>query len=309
MLVAIAVILPLCVMMASGYVMRKCGVLDDHANTLINKLIYRLFLPMLLFWNSYSSNLATDFDIWLVLFCVIGVLVIFFASIPLANKSEQTPERRSVFVQGILRSNITMFGLPVMTLLYAQTGSSIISILLVFVIPLLNILGVLIFEIYCAKQVNWYVVAFRILKNPLIIALVLGILANLLHISIMDSVLVSIKSMGSVVTPLAFVNLGGSMKLASISKNWRTLSKMVPARILICPLVMVGAGIILGWRNEALASILLMFGCPTAVASIAFTQELGGDVELASDQVLFSTVLSVLTVFLFIFVLKLTGMI
>ncbi len=70
------------------------------------------------------------------------------------------------------------------------------------------------------------------------------------------------------------------------------------------PLIALFFAIILGYRSVELAVVIAAFASPTAVSSMTMAQEMESDYELAGQIVMFGTVLSIFTVFVFIFVLK-----
>ena len=78
----------------------------------------------------------------------------------------------------------------------------------------------------------------------------------------------------------------------------------VSGRLIVSPLVMVSLGTMLGLRNEMLVPVLILFGAPTAVSSFTMAQQMDGDGDLAASIVVFTTALSIITIFLWIFALK-----
>ena len=75
-------------------------------------------------------------------------------------------------------------------------------------------------------------------------------------------------------------------------------------KLVICPLLMVTLGAMLGLRAENLVPVLIFFGAPTAVSSYPMAQQMDGDGELAASLVVFTSALSILTIFIWVFVLK-----
>ena len=72
---------------------------------------------------------------------------------------------------------------------------------------------------------------------------------------------------------------------------------------------MIALGILLGFRNETLVPVMIMFGAPTAVASFTMAQQMEGDGELAAELVVFTSGFAILTIFFWVFVLKQLGFI
>ena len=117
----------------------------------------------------------------------------------------------------------------------------------------------------------------------------------------------TVTDLGRVATPLALVALGGEFKFHKVKGNLKQLIVAVAGKLIVSPLLMVTIGVFLGFRNEMLVPVLLMFGAPTAVSSYTMAQQMGGDGELAGEIVVFATAFSIVTIFLWVFALKQLG--
>ena len=97
------------------------------------------------------------------------------------------------------------------------------------------------------------------------------------------------------------------MDFKKIGGNAKQLAMSVVGRLVLVPCIFLPLAVYLGFRNAELAILLSLFASPTAVSSFSMAQQMGGDDELAGQIVVFNTSLCVLTVFLWIFVLKQIG--
>ena len=113
-----------------------------------------------------------------------------------------------------------------------------------------------------------------------------------------------IDDLSKVATPLALFLLGASIDFSKTGAHVRQLSLCVLAKLVVFPLAAVLAGALMGMRGGELASLLIIFGAPTAVNSAVMAQQMGSDGDLATEAVVFTTAFSALTVFLFVFALK-----
>lgn len=213
-------------------------------------------------------------------------------------------------LQGAFRGNLAMFGIPVLTLVYQGNHLGIVGTLMAFMIPELNILAVLAFEVFGIGKGNWGKVFWKILTNPLIIAVCLGLLCNLLRIPLPAFLDTSIQTMASAMSPLAFVALGASFSFVSMRGHMRQLSAILVGKLILLPLMTILLGIfVIGLRGPSLVSAVTLFASPVAVSSVPMSEEMGGDVALAAEAVVLSTLLGVLSVFVWIFVLAFLNMI
>lgn len=79
-------------------------------------------------------------------------------------------------------------------------------------------------------------------------------------------------------------------------------------RLLVFPGVALSLAALAGLRGPEFAVLISMFATPTAVASFSMAAQMGGDPELAASAVTVTTLLSALTMFLWIFLFKSLGM-
>lgn len=294
---ALNVVLPVCIMMLCGTGLKRSGLLKPEFISAANKLVFRLFLPVSLFRNCYTGDLRDAGYGRMILFCCLCILLMFLLYIPAAKKSSPRDEERSVILQASFRGNLAMFGVPVLSLLYDGENLGVMAILLAFIIPELNILAVLCFEIFSGKKAHLRQLLSHIARNPLILAILAGIACNLLHIRLPVFLNKSLESLSAAATPLSFVLLGASFRIASARSNRSALTVALFGKLLLFPLIAISFGVLLGFRGPALASAVTLFGAPVAVSSVPMAEELGGDTALASEAVVLSTILSVFSIF------------
>ena len=168
----------------------------------------------------------------------------------------------------------------------------------------MNILAVITLETFRGGKPSVKKMLIGIAKNPLIIASVLGVAFNLLNIPLPSAVHKTITDLGKVATPLSLVALGASFTFASAAAFRKQLIVGVSGKLVVCPLIMVTLAVLLGLRAEMLVPVLIFFAAPTAVSSFPMAQQMDGDGELAASLVVFTSTLSILTIFIWIFVLK-----
>ncbi|MBR2948919.1 MAG: AEC family transporter [Lachnospiraceae bacterium] len=307
LIISFNVVLPLFICIALGYFLRRINMYDEPTLKKLNKLCFKVFLPIYLFNNVYTTNLADAFDAKLLLFAVAAILVLFAVLFWLIPKLEKEPSRCGVIVQGIFRSNFALFGLPVAISLCGEEKAGPTSLLVGIIVPVFNVLAVVTLETFRGGKPSVRKIAKGIATNPLIIASLAGILCNLAGLNLPSAVEKSITDLGRVATPLSLVALGGDFKFGRIKGYAKQLLIAVGGKLVLSPLLMITAGVLLGFRNEMLVPILIMFGAPTAVSSYPMAQQMGGDGELAGQIVVFTSGLAILTIFVWIFVLKQMG--
>lgn len=302
---AFNVVLPLFICIVLGYFLRCIGMMPDNVQKSLNKLCFKVFLPIYLFKNMYTTDLQASFDGNLMLFAAVSLVVMWIVLMLLIPLLEKDNSRRGVIIQGIFRANFALYGLPVANSLLGEGGNmGPTSLLVGFTVPIFNILAVVTLETYRGGKPSVKKMLKGIATNPLIIASVLGGLANISGLQLPSAVMKSVSDLGGVATPLSLVTLGASFMFSSVRGYIKALVITVSGRLVIGPLIMVTIAILLGFRQEYLIPLMIIFAAPTAVSSFPMAQQMGGDGKLAASVVVFTTSLSILTIFLWIFALK-----
>jgi len=303
------VVLPLFLNIALGYALRCMHMLDEATQKNLNKLVFKVFLPIYVFNNIYTTNIAVAFQPGLVALTMGGVLAIFAFLMAFVPRIELENAKRGVMIQAIFRSNFVLFGLPVAVSLCGENNVGPTSLLVGFVVPVFNVLAVVCLEAFRGSKPDVKKMLKGIATNPLIIASVLGIVMNLTHIPLLTGVHKSITDLGRIATPLALVALGAGFQFRRIRGYTRQLLICISGKLVLCPLLMLTLAAMLGFRNEMLVPVLALFGSPVATSSYTMAELMGGDGTLAGSLVVLTTTLSIFTMFLFIFGLKQLGLV
>jgi len=305
--ISASVVLPMLIMMCVGYASRASGIITKDTLLKVNKLLFRVFLPILLLRNVYTSDIESAFNGKLMIFalCLItGLYLVIFAVICLLEKDNA---KRGTLVQAIFRSNFIIFGIPVLSTLYGEDSTGVAAVLTAAIVPLYNVLAVVTFEIFRGTKPDIPKILKGIITNPLIIASLLGAIVLFSGIEmpkILDS---AIADIGKIATPLAFVILGGLFNFDSIRGGIRQISIGLLGRLVIFPLIGLSLAVLFGFRGPELAVVMIMSGSPPAVSSFTMAQQMGGDGELAGSLVILGSILSIFTIFVITFILKTLG--
>lgn len=301
-------VLPMCLVMALGYGTRRLGWLRREEISTINKIAFRIFLPCLLYYNIYCSDLSGSFDPLLMAYAVGGVLLTFGLALGYTLLTEKLPERRGVLIQGMFRSNYVIMGIPVATALLGADQLGTVSILIAVIVPLFNMLAVVVLEVFRGQKPKPLHILGQIAKNPLVIDSVLGILTLVAGIRLPHILEQTIQSVSAIASPLQLFLLGAFFQFSGLKTYRRELVTVSIAKLIVSPGLFLGLGALLGFRGVAFVSLIGIFASPTAVNSFTMAQQMGGDAELAGDIVVTTSAASILTMFLWIFLFKSLGM-
>ena len=214
-----------------------------------------------------------------------------------------------MLIQGIGRSNYAIFGIPLVTMMYPEGDLSVAVLMVAVVVPVFNVMStvaLMVFSDKLEKPSPWAIVKGVVL-NPLILGTLAGFLLWWFRIPLPSLLDTPLRKLGSIATPLALFALGASLDFGKARANLKLLIAGVSGRLVWVPLIFLPLAAALGIRDVALASLIAVYASPTSVSSFPMAQQMGGNSDLAGGQVVFTTVFSIITVFLWVLVLKATG--
>ncbi len=299
-------IAPIFILMFLGYGLKKLKVADKKTFDAINKLGFNVFLPVLVFYNIYKTDIASVLNVKLIWFSIVGIIAVFAIGYFVAIISTKDNAKRGVMLQGFFRSNFALLGIPLVGYIYGENSGGLTSLMLGIVIPVFNVLAITALVSFCGGQgkVNIWQILKGIIKNPLIIGCLVGMAFLLTGIKLPGLLEKSVKDISSVATPLAIIVLGAEFEYSTIKESLKELLITVSARLVFVPLIMIPIAVLLGFTGEELVCILITFASPAAVSSFTMAQQMGGDEHLAAHIVIMSSAFCLITLFGWIFVLS-----
>lgn len=298
------VVSPLCLTMGLGYFLKYLKMFDEDSLNIMNNVAFKVFLPLLLFYNVYNTNMGNIIDFKLMMFVFICILVLFgflFFFIPIIEKDNS---KRGVMIQGVFRSNFVLFGIPVATSILGEGNIGSIALLIGVVVPTYNLLAVICLETFRGGKINIANMIKGVITNPLIIAGVIGIIFFTLKIKLPTFIETTVKDISKIATPLSLILLGASFSFSDVKKYIKETSIVTISRLIIVPLIFVTLGYYVGYRHADLLGIMIIFAAPAAVSSFQMAKQMDGDADLAGQIVVFTSAFSIVTVFFWIFTLK-----
>ncbi|MBU3190170.1 AEC family transporter [Clostridium bowmanii] len=305
---SVNVVLPLIIMMSLGWVLKYLKVCDENFFKTANKLTFKLFLPLMLFNNIYSGDIKSSFNIRLIVFVVASILITVILMTLIVPRLEKQNSNRGVLIQALFRSNYILFGVPVCMNLFGQADIGITSMLAVFVVPLYNFLSVVVLFIYANKgnseNMEIKKTAMDIVKNPLILACVIGIATASIGIKLPNVLEKTITDISKIATPFALIILGGDFGIKDAVKNIKYIVWVSVFKLIVIPGIIILSAILIGFRQVELGVLLSIFASPIAIASYIMAQNVKSNDELAGQLVATTTILSSFTIFFFILILK-----
>ena len=130
--------------MVLGYVLNRIGWFDDDLAEKVNKFVFRIPLPVMLFIQLATIDIRKAWDTKFVLFCFgitcLSILLAWLLSFALKKR-----ELRGEFVQAAYRSSAAILGVAFITNIYGS--SAMAPLMIIGAVPLYNIMAVVVLEL------------------------------------------------------------------------------------------------------------------------------------------------------------------
>ncbi|MBQ7335195.1 MAG: AEC family transporter [Clostridia bacterium] len=320
---ALNAVAPIVIMVAIGYLLKKIGFMNEMFAKMANKLVFRVFLPSMLFLNVYKIDDLGGMDFGYVAYVLVALAVIFLLALPAVLMLTKVPGRRGALLQASFRSNYALIGIPLAQSLFGAEGVTVATLLSAVTIPMLNILAVISLSVFhdggekpSVKKILWNIVKNPLIDSVLIGLAVLGLRAIFVHtgnsfrLTDITPVYTVLGYLSNMATPMALLVLGAQFEFSAISSLKREIIFGTLMRTVIVPALGIGAAYVLfgsRFNGAHFASFVAMFATPVAVSSVPMAQEMGGDATLAGQLVVWTTLVSAFTVFITSFLLRLAG--
>lgn len=303
----ISVTAPVFSMLFLGVALKRLGLIDAAFINTASALVFRGTLPTLLFLGIVQADLRTALQPALLLYFVLATLGCFLLAWGWAIL--RCPQAdRGIYTQGAFRGNNGIIGLALATSMYGDYGLSVGAVLGGVVILSYNTLSAIVLAIYSpeAKTDAWSLTK-NILSNPLIIGVLAAIPFAAWQIPLPAWLLTSGEYFAQMSLPLALICIGGTLTLESLRESSGMAISSSLMKVLWLPLVATLGAWLWGFRDADLAILFLYFASPTAAASFVMAKAVGGNHQLAAAIIVLTTLATVVTTNLGLFVLQWAG--
>ena len=304
------IVAPVFLIIAVGYFAKKGKIINEVFVDVTSKFVFRISLPIFIFLEISELDLSQVFDIDQIVFITsatfVTYLLIWFGTIPYIKN----PEDKSAFIQGAFRGNYAIVGLALISNLFGDDALGKATLILAFLLPVYNVLAVIVLTVPKHQgKINVKSMLIEILFNPLILAVVFALPFSFFKIRLPEMFIITGNYFADLALPLALVGIGGSLNIDNLKRASTLAFSSSIIKIVILPLILTFAAIFLGYRNDDLGIMFIVFACPTAIASFVMADVMGANSKLAGNIIMITTLGSVFTIAIGILLLKSFGLI
>lgn len=258
------------------------------------RLIYYILFPALLVHVLATAD-VTQVPVIRLAFVCLGPTLLAAASLWQLRRhfSPDNTAFTSVF-QGTVRFN-SYVAIAGAEALHGSIGTTVAAVALALLVPTVNVLSVLCFVLTSRHRTSFAHSLLVLLRNPLILACILGIVLNLTGIGLPGWSESVFALTARAALPLALIAVGVALRPASLLRSGRALWLTSLVKLAILPAITLGLAVVVGLNPVSRDVALLFAACSTATSAYILSRQLGGDSELMASLITAQTLLAMIT--------------
>ena len=298
-------------MMVLGMLFRKLGWMDEEFAAKMNKFVFLIPLPVLLFGDLAKVDFKEVWNIKFVIFC----FVVTFICITIAALVSCIWKDRSIqgeFIQASYRSSAALLGIAFIQNIYGNAGMA--PLMIIGSVPLYNVMAVITLSLFApgggkldtAKLIR---TLKGIATNPIILGILTGMVWSLLHLPMPTILNTAVDNLGKTATPLGLMAMGGALKFGKAFARPKPLIACTFLKLVGYEAVFLPLAVLLGFSHDMLVAIIIMLGSATTVSCYIMAKNMDYDGDFTSGVVMTTTLLSSFTMTIWLYICKSLGLI
>lgn len=303
--------MPIFLMMVVGWTLKKIKWLDDKSTSVINKLVFKVFLPALLFMDLAKQDFTGIWDSTFVGFCLVTTVISIFIAL-LLSIFDHDKSDRGEFIQASYRSAAATLGIAFMTNIYDNVA--MVALMIIGAVPIYNIVAVLVLSLTSPDnsdsnngKVLWKKTLINVITNPIILSITVGLVWSLLKIPQPVIFTKSMTYLGNVASPLALIALGAAFEFSDLKEKFGPILAVIFNKLFLFCILFLPVAIYMGFRDDKLVAILIMLGSATTSSSFIMAKNMGHSGIISSSAVMTTTLFSSFSLTLWLFILRTMG--
>ena len=300
---SIATVFPIFAYLLLGIGLRRLRRISDQTLSELNRIAFSFLFPFVMFNSIYKTSLRDVMNLPFLIAMAALVLVTSLLCVLIMPRHIKDKPALGSAMQGVIRGNSILFALPVVQTISGPAQTGLVSLCIAIIVPMYNVICVVILERLRGQRMRASAFWIYLLKNPVIAGALAGLVVKVLGIRLFPAAERVVDDLAGMVTPLALIMLGTGLKFNDTLRYRRELIMVSVAKLLLVPLLFVGVILLLGYRGVPVTTAMAFSFVPTAVSTYVVAQEMEADAVLAGQIVAVTSVLSIVTVFIWVLVL------
>lgn len=301
--------IPIFLIMIIGNLLNRIGLIDRHFANVGDRFVFKVCLPCMLYLNLADTNIRENFDFLYVGYCFLVTLISIIAIWTAAKLFLKDKSLTGAIVQGSYRSSAAILGIAFIQNIYGTVQMA--PLMIIGSVPLYNVFSVIILTLEGNSAQNKDIsirikkALIGILKNPIIISIMLGLIASYLQFELPSVFHKTVQNLGTMTSPLALISIGASFE------GRKAIARLKPT-VIASFLKLIGLAAIFlplavwfGFRDQKLLAIIIMLASPCTPTAYIMAKNMDNDAALASSIVVMTTLFSSVTLTGWIFLARL----
>ena len=288
--------IPVLLLIVVGAVLRNRGVIDDSFIASGSRFVFAVGMPTLLFFSMLGASPSNLMSWQMPLFFAVGILLTFGFAWWLSGRVKVSEHERGIFIQIAFRGNTGVFSLALVVNMFGDEGVVIGGVLASITSVMFNVLAEIALSRYQKDHTISHKALFgTIVRNPMIVGVVAGIIVNLIGLPIPSQVVTTGKYLGSVTLPLALLCIGGSLATSRFILP-RRISLAIAVKVFLSPVILTCLAALLGFSEHEQLYLFLFFGAPVAASAYVVSVAHGSDGKVTANAIATSTLVGSLVI-------------
>jgi predicted permease len=291
-------LLPDCLLILTGFALCRFSSLSRPVWDVVERLVYHLLFPALLFASIVKSPLHPGHAAMLAL----GGVLICGLGLMMATALRWLPgvdaRLHASGAQVAFRFN-SYIALALAERMSGAQGVAWIAILIALCVPLCNAGAV-----WSLARHGGQDTLREIIRNPLIISTVAGLAVKLSGLPLPDWTVGTVARIGQAALPLGLLAVGAGLKMTGLAAAPRLAVYLLSIRHVVLPAVALGLGTVLGLSTAQHGILVAFAALPTASSAYVLAVRMGGNGPFVAGLITLSTLLGMATVPLWISTLR-----
>lgn len=303
---------PIFLMMVFGYFLRRVKLVNEPFLKVLDKFNFTVTLPALLFWDLANTDFTQMWDTRYVLYCFCVTLFCILITWLIAGRIMKNKGDLGELVQASYRGSAAVLGVAFIQNIYGNSGMA--PLMIIGTVPLYNIAAVIVLSLTGQGEGKLDRKAMKkaligIATNPIIISIFAGVIWSLIGIPFHPIAKKCITNLSGLATPLALIGLGGNFEGTKAIKKIKPTVAATIIKLFVWPAIFLPLAALLGFRDEKMVALLVMLGSPTTVSCYIMSRNMGHEGVLTSGTVVLATLVSSVSLTLWLFLLRTYGLI
>ena len=302
--------MPIFLMMVVGYILKKIKFIDPHTTDVLNKMVFKVFLPALLFMDLAKQDFISIWDHTFVLFCAVTTVISIIIALLLSLLDKDKDDRGEI-IQASYRSAAATLGIAFMTNIYDNVA--MVALMIIGSVPIYNIVAVLVLSLTAPRDEHAGQKGLikktlkNLFTNPIILSILVGLVWSVAKLPNPPIMAKSLTYLGNVASPMALIALGAAFEFKNVKEKFWPLAMTLFNKLFLFCILFLPLAVWFGFRDEKLVAALIMLGSATTSSSFIMAKNMGHKGNISSSAVMLTTLFSSFTLTLWLFILRSLG--